>query len=190
MSTEITLEHNFYDIANSGHIIGLSKSLVNGQQPGILGTIDSNGVPRMRWMSTLSFDEFPVFHSLTAPDSRKVLEIKAHPQVSWMFFNADKSLVLNLRGKATIIAETSRLKQIWRRIVDTSHAYFLNQYTKKPGFVVIETLVESIECSSPENALRFEIDPVGLVRKTHPRSDFRGDPGSGASPAETSRPPL
>ncbi len=190
MSTEITLEHNFYDIEDSGDIMGLAKSLVNGQHPGILATIDGNGSPRMRWMSTLSFDEFPVFHSLTAPGSRKVCDIQAHPEVSWMFFNADRSLILNLRGRATIISDTARLKRIWRRIVDTSHAYFLNQYSKKPGFVVIETRVESIECSSPRNSLRFEIDPEGLARKTRLHEDFRGDPGSGLFPKNTAGTPL
>lgn len=174
MGTEITLEHNFYDIEDSGDVLGLAKSLVNGRHPGILGTVDSRGAPKMRWMSTLSFENFPAFHSLTAPNSRKVLEIQQHPEVCWMFCNADRSLVLHLRGKAHIIVEPARLKQIWLKIVDTSHAYFLQQYTKKPGFVAIETQVESVECSSPENALTFEVDLQGLVRRSHPHGGGLG----------------
>ncbi len=172
MNDNVTLEQNSYDIEDSGDIIGLAKSLVNGQHPGILATVDGKGRPQVRWMSSLAFDGFPVFHSLTAPLSRKVAEIRAHPEVSWMFFNADNSLVLNLHGKAVIVEDPAVLKRVWGAIVDTSHAYFLHEYGRKPGFVVIETVVESIECSSPKNALRFQIDPDGLSAPSrHPLSD-------------------
>ena len=165
-------EQNFFDIEDSGDIIGLAKSLVDGRHPGVLATVDGEGQPHLRWMSSLSFDEFPVFHSLTAPGSRKVAEIRNHPDVSWMFFNADNSLVLNLHGKAVIVEDPAVLKRVWGAIVDTSHAYFLYEYGRKPGFVVIETVVESIECSSPKNALRFQIDPGGLSAPSrHPLSD-------------------
>ncbi|MDB6134810.1 MAG: pyridoxamine 5-phosphate oxidase-related FMN-binding protein [Verrucomicrobiales bacterium] len=187
MGTEITLEHNFYDIEDSGDILGLAKSLVNGRHPGILATVDANGSPRLRWMSTLSCEAFPVFHSLTAPNSRKVREILRHPAVHWMFFNADKTLVLNLTGWARIIEETALLKQIWRKIVDTSHAYFLNEYAEKPGFVAIETTVEAIECSSPGNALRFEIDPAGLVRAPNA---WEGRHGGKSGMGKETEPPL
>ena len=36
-------------------------------------------------MATLSFEEFPLLHTLTAPESRKVQQIKLHPDVNWMF---------------------------------------------------------------------------------------------------------
>lgn len=167
MDTAPEIDSESYDIEDSADILGLAKTLINGHHPGILGTIDQSGKPQIRWMSTLSFDEFPIFYTLTAPDSRKVAQINRHPDVNWMFFNRDKSLILNLAGKARILKETAELKRVWKQIEDKSHLYFLNRYAKAPGFVVIETTVESIECNSPKSALRFTIEASELKEERY-----------------------
>jgi general stress protein 26 len=163
MNTKPTIDCESFDIEDSEDIIGLAKTLVNGRHPGILGTVDEHGKPALRWMSTFSFDEFPVFHTLTAPGSRKVEQIQQHPDVNWMFFNQDMSLILNLVGKARVLTDTRTLKRVWRQVEDKSHPYFLDRYAKGPGFVVIETTVEKIECNSPQNALRFAVQPSELA---------------------------
>lgn len=159
---DIEFDSTTYDIDDSDDVINLAKSLVNGHFPGILATIDTEGKPQMRWMSTLAFDEFPVFHTLTSPGSQKVEQIRANPRVNWMFFNKDLSLVVNLKGRARIIQDPPSLKRIWQRIVDLSHAYFLEHYNRKPGFCAIETIVESIECNSPKNNVHFTLKPFEL----------------------------
>jgi len=163
MNASITFEPTAFDIEDSEDIMGLARSLVNGRHPGVLGTVGMDGIPEVRWMSTLSFDEFPVFYTLTSPDSRKIEQIKSHPGVNWMFFNEDLSLVLNLRGKAEIINDVVELKKIWQKIEDMSHAYFLNNATRKLGFVAIKTTVQSIECNSPKHAFRMTVAPDVLV---------------------------
>ncbi|HEY5895599.1 MAG TPA: pyridoxamine 5'-phosphate oxidase family protein [Chthoniobacterales bacterium] len=168
MKTPPEIDSESFDIEDSEDIIGLAKSLVNGRHPGILCTVDQEGKPAVRWMSTLSFDEFPIFHTLTSPNSRKVGQIQQHPDVNWMFSNSDKSLILNLIGKAKVLTETRTLKRIWKKVEDKSHAYFLQEYAKAPGFVVIETSVTAIECSSPMNALRFAINPPDLAHAHYP----------------------
>jgi general stress protein 26 len=160
---DIEFDPNTYDIEDSEDVINLARSIVNGHYPGILGTIDLDGRPQMRWMSTLAFDEFPVFQTLTTPDSRKVREILAHPDVNWMFFNKDLSLVVNLRGRARVLNDGPTLKRIWQRIVDMSHAYFLEHYHKKPGFCAIETVVETIEVHSPKHNVHFTLKPYELA---------------------------
>jgi len=158
MNTTPEIDSESFDIEDGGDIIGLAKGLVNGRHPGILATVTQNGKPAVRWMSTFSFDEFPIFHTLTAPDSRKVKEIAQHPDVNWMFFNHDRSMILNLIGKAHVITDTVELKRIWTKVKDKSLTYFLDKYGKAPGFVAIETKIESIECTSPKSALRFAIE--------------------------------
>ncbi len=160
---DIEFSPTTFDIESSDDIIALARSLVNGHYPGILGTVDAEGRPQMRWMSTLAFDQFPVFQTLTSPASQKVQEIKANPQVNWMFFNKDLSLVVNLKGRARIIEDGPALKAIWQRIVDMSHAYFLEHYRRKPGFCAIETLVQSIECHSPATNLHFSLKPFEMA---------------------------
>jgi hypothetical protein len=62
-----------------------------------------------------------------------------------------------------VVEDPKTLKRVWDKIEDKSHAYFLNQYSRAPGFVAIETLVEHIECVSPVNNLKFSV-PVGELQ--------------------------
>lgn len=153
-----------FDVEDSDDIFGLVKGLVNGEHPGVLCTVNRHGTPQARWMSTLDFKNFPVFHSLTAPSSHKVAEIRANPQVQWMFYNDDKSLIVNLSGTARILTDVCVLKRIWQDVVDKSRTYFLDQFAKGLGFVVIETTVHTIDVCSPENRLRFRVSPSELQR--------------------------
>ncbi|MDR3401101.1 MAG: pyridoxamine 5'-phosphate oxidase family protein [Chthoniobacter sp.] len=157
------IDHECINLQERGDIIRQARSLLDGRHPGILATVNEAGVPALRWMSTLSFDEFPIYQTLTAPGSRKVAQIEQHPDVNWMFFNHNRSLILNLIGKAHVITETIALKRVWQKIQDKSHTYFLDHYATAPGFVVIETRIESTECIAPNSALRFAIELSDLA---------------------------
>lgn len=156
------IDNDSFDMEDAEDVIGLAKSLVDGRHLGILTTVNEKGKPEVRWMSTLAFDRFPVFHTLTAADSRKVRQIAANPAVNWMFFNHDLSLILNLTGTARILTDRRTLKHIWKEAKDKSHAYFLKAYEKTP-YVAIETTIDSIECNSPKNGLRFLVTPHELA---------------------------
>lgn len=163
MNTDFTFEENTFDIEDSEDVIGLAKSLVNGKHPGILSTVDAEGKPQLRWMATLSFEEFPIFQSLTSSNSRKVAEIAHSPQVNWMFFNHDMSIVLNLRGTAKVIADPEEIERVKARIAGVDHAYFQNGFLEERGMVIVETTVETIECTLPKNSFRFNLIPVALA---------------------------
>jgi general stress protein 26 len=152
------LNPNAFVLEDGGDVLGLINEMVRGRYPGLLHTIGLEGFPKARWMSTLSAEEFPLFYTLTGPESHKVKEIEANPRVTWMFFNQDLSLVIQMSGQARILRDTPTLKRIWRQVEDKSHAYFLKMYSPGLGFVVIETKIELLECSSPKNLLRFGVD--------------------------------
>jgi general stress protein 26 len=166
MNSSPAVEIDNFEIEDSDDIIGIAKSVVDGHHPGIMATVDEHGKPAVRWMSTLSFDQFPIFYTLTRPDSRKVGQIAGNPVVNWMFFNRNRTLILNLIGKARVLNDTPTLKRIWNKVVDKSLPYFMDQYAKGAGFVVIETRVELIECTSPKSALQFKID-VSEMKEPH-----------------------
>jgi len=168
MNTIPEIQTDNFDLEDSDDIIGIAKSVVDGHHPGILATVDENGRPAVRWMTTLSFDQFPIFYTLTRPDSRKVAQIATHPEVNWLFFNRNRTLILNLLGKARVLSDTPTLKRVWNKVVDKSLPYFMDQYAKGLGFVVIETRVETIECTSPKSALRFKIDAAEMAEPHYP----------------------
>jgi len=152
-----------FDLEDSDDVIGVAKRLIDGQHPGVLTTIDENGRPHARWMATLAFSDFPVIHTLTAPDSRKIAHIKAHPDVEWMFSNQDLTFILNLSGTAEVLTDTRAIKHIWKKIEDKSHAYFLHNFVRKPGFSVIETKVRRISGCIPQSSLAWAIDTESLM---------------------------
>jgi len=149
--------------AHGEHVIRLAKQLANSHRPGALATVDPSGAPHVRWMSTLSLQEFPYLYALTSPVSRKVEHIRNHPKVSWMFTTEDSSTVVNLSGTATILSDKSVLNRIWRLIEDKSNAFFLSLNTTTEGVVVIETLINDVECVVPRYDLHYplkEEDPL------------------------------
>jgi general stress protein 26 len=156
-------ERDNFEFEDADDIIGIAKSVVDGHHPGILATVDEDGKPAVRWMSTLSFDQFPIFYTLTRPDSRKVAQIEKTPVVNWMFSNHNRTLILNLIGRARVLKDTPTLKRVWQKVVDKSLPYFMDQYAKGLGFVVIETRVEVIECTSPKSALCFKIEAAEMA---------------------------
>jgi general stress protein 26 len=116
-------------------------------------------------MATMSFDDFPDLYTLTAANSRKVGQIQGHSVVHWMLSNHDLSFVVNLTGRAEIfLRDAQTMKRIWKQITDKSRAFFLGDSVEGPGFVVIHTKVEMIECTLPRKILRFLIDPAEMSR--------------------------
>lgn len=167
-SDAISFEDTTFDLEDSEDLLGLARSLINGHHPGILATVDPAGQPHLRWMSTLAFGEFPVFHTLTAANARKVAHIRANPQVNWMFYNKDLTFILNLSGRAHVLDDPATLKQVWRSVEDKTHTYFLNEYSHRPGFVAIETQVDSVECTSPASGLRVQVKLEDLQTAANP----------------------
>lgn len=157
-------EGNF-NIEDSDDVLGIARQLIDGNHPGILTTVDEHGVPRARWMATTSFENFPEIYTLTAPKSRKLRHIDKNPYVNWMFSSSDLSLILNLTGKADVVVDTTLIKKIWRSIEDKSHAYFLNNFTERPGVTVVRTVVEYIECCIPQSSLRWQVSVKDLAQQ-------------------------
>jgi len=137
------------------HVIRVAKELANGKRPGVMATVDPEGMPHLRWMATLSLNEFPHLYALTSPDCRKIEHIRRNPRVSWLFSNNDLTVIINLRGTATVITEKNEVNRIWRLIEDKSNAYFLSLDTVAGGVAVIDTVIEDVECTIPRYDLHY-----------------------------------
>ena len=165
MNTFPQTDVNSLDPKNREQLIRMATELLKGNNPGILSTIDQSGFPQSRWMATMSFDDFPDLYTLTSARSRKVAQIQEHPMVHWIFSNHDLSFIVNLSGRAEIyLHEADAMKRIWRQITDKSRAFFLGDSAKGPGFVVIHTKIDKIECTIPRKVLTFSIDPAEMSK--------------------------
>jgi general stress protein 26 len=144
------------------YVIDLAKKLANGDRPGILATVDEHGMPHMRWMATLSLRDWPLLYTITSPTSRKIEHIKNNPSVSWMFSNDQMSVIVNIRGKARITSDSGKMQHVWKLLEDKSKAYFLSIASDGPGFAVIETEIEDIDCIVPKYDIKFQAHSVDL----------------------------
>ena len=147
--------------ANAEHVVRLARQLADGNRPGVLSTVDAQGAPHIRWMATLSLQDFPHLYALTSPQSRKVQHIRDCPKVNWMFTTDSTSMVVNLQGSATILTEQGDVNRIWRMIDNKSNAYFLGLDPEAEGVVVIDTLIEDIECVVPRYDLHYPMKTGG-----------------------------
>lgn len=141
--------------AHGEHVIRLAKQLADGNRPGVLATVDHDGAPHLRWMSTLSLQEFPHLYALTSPASRKVAHIQRNPLVSWMFTTEMSSMVINLSGMAHVVIDKGEINRIWRLIENKTNAFFLSLDTMNDGVAVIDTIIEDVECIVPRYDLRY-----------------------------------
>jgi general stress protein 26 len=144
------------------YVIDLAKKLADGKRPGILATVDEHGMPHLRWMATLSLHDFPLLYTITSPASRKIQHIIHNPSVSWMFSNEEMNIIINIRGKARIASDRGKMQQVWKLLEDKSKAYFLSIATDGPGFAVIETEIEDIDCVLPKYNIKFQAQGVDL----------------------------
>lgn len=148
--------------AHGDHVIRLAKQLADGNRPGVLATVDEDGLPHLRWMSTLSLREFPQLYALTSPASRKVEHIRNHPKVSWMFTAEGSSMVVNLSGTARVVSDKNEINRVWSVIENKSNAFFLSLDTAADGVAVIETTIEDVECVVPRYDLHYPAKAVAV----------------------------
>ena len=145
------------------YVIDLAKKLADGSRPGILATVDEQGMPHLRWMATLSLHDWPLLYTITSPTSRKIQHLSNNPNVSWMFSNEEMNVVVNIRGKARITDDVGKRQHVWKLLEDKSKAYFLSIANDGPGFAVIETEIEDIDCTVPKYDIKFQAHGEDLV---------------------------
>jgi general stress protein 26 len=160
--------HSSDSAKHAAYVVDIAKRMANGERPGVFATVDEKGRPHLRWMATLSLEEFPLLYTITAPGSRKIDHIKRHPEVSWMFTNEEMNTIITINGKAQITTDSAKMNRVWKLLEDKSKAYFLSIQTDGPGFAVIETEIEAIECVIPKYDFRFITRPqdLGASRST------------------------
>jgi len=145
------------------YVVGMARRLADGKRPGVLATVDEHGMPHLRWMATLSLHDWPLLYTITSPTSAKIQHIVHHPSVSWMFSNEEMNVIVNIRGKARIVDDPGKMQSVWKLLEDKSKAYFLSIANDGPGFAVIETEIEDIDCIIPKYDFRFKADGHDLA---------------------------
>jgi general stress protein 26 len=74
-------------------------AIIESHGTGLLATVDQEGNPHVRWLTpTILAGRPDVLYALTAPRFAKVVHLKAHPKVEWMFQTPTLDEVITVRG--------------------------------------------------------------------------------------------
>lgn len=139
------------------------NSIMAGQREAILTTISPEGRPHATWMSTMTNNDISQIITLTSPDSHKVENIEANPEVEWLFTAPNKRELVYLHGTARIVRNVAKMKKAWESVPNKQRAFFLNFFTSAPGYAVIETTVHKVVYGMPAHNFFYEFDPEELA---------------------------
>jgi len=81
---------------------------------------------------------------LTSADSRKVEELRAHPQVNLSYANPGDRAYVSIDGRAEVLIDRRKLDALWNETVDS--LYFDGK--NDPSLILLRVVAESAECWS------------------------------------------
>ncbi len=123
-------------------IIDAALELVRAGRSFVFATVDSSGFPQLRWMGGGYLEEPLTVYMAAASDSRKMQQIKAHPESQLLFQSEDLSRIAALTGTSRIVTEPSVRKRVFAALPGTGD-YFSGP--DDPRFGVIKFVCSKVE---------------------------------------------
>ncbi len=117
-------------------------AIIESHGTGLLATVDEHGDPHVRWMTpTLLPGRSDALYALTAPRFAKVLQLKTHQNVEWMFQTPTLDEVVNLRGSLNIIENPSLRAEVLEALGSRLRTFWKLAHDAR-DLVVLETLAQ------------------------------------------------
>ena len=117
-------------------------AIIDAHGTGLLATVDENGDPRVRWLTpTVLRDRPGALFAITAPRFAKVLQVRAHPKVEWMFQTPTLDEVITVRGHLNVVENPSLRAEVLE-VLGPRLATFWKLAHDARDLVVLETVVE------------------------------------------------
>jgi general stress protein 26 len=129
-------------------------ALIEDSRAGVLATVDSSGLPRMRWMTPAILKDRPnELFCVTCPGSSKTEELGHQPRVQWMIQNRAMTQVVTVCGTVNIVDDpaikTEIMEAIGRRL-----DVFWRANCDRQEFVVLETVISEATYLKPMQGAR------------------------------------
>ncbi len=100
------------------------RAVVGKDPTAALVTVDADGQPRVRSVDVRPLDDSLVFWIATKPNTRKVQQIKEHPQVT-LYFNVDgEGSYVSVMGRARLVDDPHTIERISWRATDVRAAFW------------------------------------------------------------------
>jgi len=127
--------------------------IVHAAPHAVLATADAQGLPHVRWISSLvSFDGLQRLCCLTPRQGRKVEHLRTQPRVTWLFLDEPTGHTLTLRGEARIVVDAIAVQEIWDRMISGGrHCRWLAWASAADlPMAVLESDIHQVELLAPD----------------------------------------
>lgn len=133
------------------------EQILDDSKTGILATVDSDGKPRLRWMTpVLLKDRVGVIFAVTSPHFLKTAQITEHPDAAWMIQTRSLSRIVTLQGKINVLdnpfIKTEIIEAVGQRL-----SMFWKLNSEDMEFVVLETVLERAEYFEPLQGVKHTL---------------------------------
>jgi general stress protein 26 len=114
--------------------VDAALELVRAGRAFVFATVDAEGFPQVRWMGGAYLEEPLTVYMAAGTDSRKMMQIAAHPQAQLVFHNEDFSRVATLIGTASAATDPSVKRRVFAGMPGAAN-YFAGPDDPKFGVV-------------------------------------------------------
>jgi general stress protein 26 len=117
-------------------------AIIDAHGTGVLATVDQDGNPHVRWLTPAILPERPgALYAITAPRFSKVVEVRAHPRVEWMFQTPTLDEVISVRGTINAVENPSLRAEVLEVLGQRLRTFWKLAHDAR-DLVVLETVVE------------------------------------------------
>jgi pyridoxamine 5'-phosphate oxidase len=124
-------------------------AIIEAHGTGLLATVDQDGDPHVRWLTpTLLPDSPGAVYAITPPKFAKVVQVRAHRRVEWMFQTPTLDEVISVRGTINVVETPSLRAEVLEVLGPRLHTFWKFARDER-DLVVLETVIEEATCLLP-----------------------------------------
>jgi pyridoxamine 5'-phosphate oxidase len=117
-------------------------AIIEAHGTGLLATVDEDGHPHLRWLTPTLLPGGPdAVYALTAPRFSKVVQVRGHAQVEWMFQTPTLEEVINIRGTLNVVENPSLRSEVLEVLGPRLQTFWKLAHDAR-DLVVLETIAE------------------------------------------------
>jgi general stress protein 26 len=119
-------------------------AIIEAHGTGLLATVDQDGNPHVRWLTPALLPDRPgAIFAITAPHFAKVVQVRAHPRVEWMFQTPTLHEVVSVRGPINAVENPSLRTEVLEALGPRLGTFWKLAHDAR-DLVVLETVVEEV----------------------------------------------
>ncbi|NOZ22295.1 MAG: pyridoxamine 5'-phosphate oxidase family protein [Planctomycetes bacterium] len=134
------------------------RELITGEQiVFVLGTVDGDNAPQMRWMGALVLEGNFEILMATSASARKVRQMGQNPKAQLLFSSEDYKQVATLSGTAEMVESLDRKKKFWDQVPACAD-YHESPDDSDFGLISFKTqVIEYLDLSQGIEPMRVEV---------------------------------